>query len=84
MVGSSVDSGSDPEMEDEGNVDSGGGEWREVENRKRKKSWRQISETDSEKGNHQARRRKEEYKVLVKFTESVNAINPLKLTKTLK
>ncbi|KAF4096848.1 hypothetical protein G5714_022817 [Onychostoma macrolepis] len=36
--------------------------WKVVDTRKRKKSWVQISETDSEKGNHQAKRRKEEYK----------------------
>lgn len=69
MVGSSVDSGSDPEMEDEmADADSGGNasnEWKVVETQKRKKSWGQISEMDSEKGNHQARRRKEEYKVLL-------------------
>ncbi len=89
MVGSDVDSGSDPEMEDElVDADSGGNasnQWKVVEPRKRKKSWGQISETDSEVGNHQARRRKEEFKVLLKFaTESGNSINPLKLTKTLK
>ena len=86
MVGSSVVSGSDPEMEGElADEDSGGNEWKLIESWKRKKNWGQISETESEKGNHQTRRRKEEYKVLLKFaTESVNVINPLKLTKALK
>ncbi|KAL1276540.1 hypothetical protein QQF64_036163 [Cirrhinus molitorella] len=74
MAGSSVDSGSDPEMEEDNeDVDSGGvggnvsNEWRIAENRKRKKSWGHISETDSEKGNHQVRRRKvvEGWKVVV-------------------
>lgn len=86
MEGSSVDSGSDSEMED---VDRGGGEnesgkWSVVENRKRKKNWGQSSDSGSEKGNLQAKSRKEEYKVLLKFVDSVKAINPFKLTKTLK
>lgn len=55
-------------------------------NVKLKKSWGLISETVYEKGNYQASRRKEEYKVLLKFVsvKSVKAINHLKLTKTLK
>lgn len=86
MGGSSVDSGSELEMEEE--EDAGGGgisnsEWKLVDSRKR--SFGQLSGSDSEKGNHQARKKKEEFKVLLKFaTDSVKVINPLKLTKTFK
>lgn len=85
MVGSLVDSGSDPEMEEEvSGVEDGGNEWKVVENRKRKKNWGQISDSDSENGRHQLRRRKEEFKVMIKFaSEFESAINPLKLTKAI-
>lgn len=63
--------------------DSGGNvnnEWKVVGRRKRNRG--HVTESDSESREHQARRRKEEYKVLMRFdTDSVNVINPLKLTK---
>ncbi len=86
MVGSGVDSGSDPEMEDEMfDEDEGGNgnnEWNIVENRKRKKN--NASETDSENETHLIRR-KEAYKVVMKLeTRSFSIINQLKLSKTMK
>lgn len=88
MVGSGVDSESDLEMEDEvsGGENEGnrGNEWSVVENKKRKKSWAQVPDSESERGGHQSRRRKEEFKVMVKFVSySGSVINPLKLTKAL-
>lgn len=44
---------------------NGNNQWSVVEKRKRKKS--NASETDSENGTHLTRRRKEEYKVVMKF-----------------
>lgn len=58
---------------------SRGNECSIVENRKREKNWAQVSDSESDKGRHQTRKRKEEYKVLMKFaSESGSAINPLK------
>ncbi|KAI2646409.1 Elongation factor 4 [Labeo rohita] len=88
MVGSGADSGSDPEMEDELFGAEGGGngdEWSVVVNRKRKKTSRNLSETDSESGSHMSRKRKEDYKEMMKFAAgSLNAINSLKLSKALR
>lgn len=64
MVGSGVESGSDPEMEDENfGAEGGDSEWSTVGNRKRKKNRRNESETESENGLHVTRGRKEEFKV---------------------
>lgn len=86
-----MDSGSDPEVEDEflgadsGEIGNNG--WRIVENRKRKKNWSNSSETDSVNGTHMLRRKREKFKVtlMMKFdAESVSIVNPLKLSKAIK
>lgn len=86
MVGSGVESGSDPEMEDENfGAEGGDSEWSTVGNRKRKKNRRNESETESENGLHVTRGRKEEFKVLLKLDAgSFSVINPLKLSKVIK
>lgn len=89
MVGTDVDSGSDPEMEEDRiEEDSGGNSnlgWNIVKTKKRKKSRDLISDTESDKGSQLAQRKKKEYKVMIKFAaNSVSNINPLKLTKAIK
>lgn len=89
VVMSDVDSGSDPEMDGESMEEDSGGTsnhvWKTVEIRKKKRNRQLMSETDSDKGSHLARRRKKEFKVMMKFiSESGNNINPLRLTKALK
>lgn len=85
MVRGVGDSGSNPEMEEEAvgteNRGSGGNEWNIVENRKRKKNWGQVSDSDSEKVKHQVRRRKEQHKVMIKFNSK--SISAIKLTKAI-
>lgn len=55
------------------------------ESEKEKKSVSQASGKDSEREDHQTRRRKEEHKVIIKFMpEAVITLNPLKLSKALK
>lgn len=84
MEGSDSSTGSDPDMEEEcSGRSSGVNDWSEIVNRKRKKTCRPESGTDSEKDSMLVRTSKEDFKVLMKFADDF-VINPVKLTKAIK